>query len=384
MRFEFVCDLVFVIWKLKSVLPKLFAKKFLGIDIGAASIKMVELEDAGNKFALSNYGEIAADFSDDNDDFSSPRKKTMADFSSSEVAEMIQAVLLEAKIKTRQCTLSIPDFSTFFTSFFLPGMTQKEVAAAVMFEARQHIPLPIDTVTVDWQLIGGEPEKSDKLEIAVTAVPNEIVAKYKDIALKSKLQLVLMEAEAFGLMQALIPRQDARAICVIDIGVQSTVCSLIEQQILRYSHSFDRGLDYLFDEFGKRLPIDRATFLAAKKNHGFKMISLIEPDIKLEMQDILKEIFNPILREIEMSLKDYRQSSGIEPAKIILSGGGGAVLETKKQFEDYFKKETTIAAPFAGIDYPKEIEDEIKNIGPSYAVAAGMARRGFEFLKSAK
>jgi len=366
------------------VLPKLFAKKFLGIDIGAASIKMVELEESGNKFILSNYGEISVDFAGENEDFLSPQKKTMADFSASEIAEMIQAVLLEAKIKTRQCAFSIPDFSTFFTSFFLPGMTQKEIGAAVVFEARQHIPLPIDSVTIDWQLIGGDPGKSDKLEIAVTAIPNEIVAKYKEIALKAKLQLMLMEAEAFGLMQALISREESRAVCVVDIGVQSTVCSLAEKQSLRYSHSFDRGLDYLFNELGKRLPIDQAAFLAAKKNYGLKMISLLEPDVGEKMQDIIKEIFKPILREIEMFLKDCRQSSGIEPAKIILSGGASAVLETKKQFEDYFKKETAIAAPFAQIGYPKEIAGEVESIGPSYAVAAGMAQRGFELSKKAK
>ena len=97
------------------MLPKLFAKKFLGIDIGAASIKMVELEESGNGFVLSNYGEVSVDFSGENEDFLLTQKKTMADFSASEIAEMIQAVLLEAKIKTRQCAFSIPDFSTFFT-----------------------------------------------------------------------------------------------------------------------------------------------------------------------------------------------------------------------------------------------------------------------------
>ncbi len=363
------------------MLPKLFAKKFLGIDIGASSIKLVELKESGQGFDLENYGQINADFVEVK---SEPSKKTLTDFSAQEIAEMIQELLSETKIKTRQCAFAIPDFSTFFTTFSLPPMTRKESFDAVMFEARQHIPLPIESVTIDWQLIGGEFGKSDKLEVAVTAIPNEVIAKYKEIALKAKLQVLLMEAEAFGLAQALIPKEEARAICLIDIGVQSTVCTLVEKHILRYSHSFDRGLNYLVEEFIKRLPINREMGQFIKETHGLGVVSLIDPEIKEEMEKILKEAFMPIFREIEMVLEDYRRLAGIEVAKIILSGGASSVLETKNHFQDYFKKETEIADPFKEIGFPKEIEAEIKNVGPLYAVAVGMARRGFEFFKNQK
>lgn len=363
------------------MLPKLFSKKFLGIDIGTFSLKLVELEAAGARFSLSNYAQFDADFGEDLG-AANPRRKTMAGFSAQESAEIIQAVLSEAKIKTRQCAFSIPDFSTFFTTFSLPAMTQKELADAVIFEARQHIPLPIDSVTVDWQLIGGEFGKSEKMEIAMTAIPNEIIAKYKDIAAKAKLQLALIEAEAFGLAQALIPKEESRPVCLIDIGVQSTVCSLVEKQILRYSHSFDRGVDYLFEEFARRLPLGRELIQSIKEDYGLSALSLIEPDVKQGIQDIFKDSFLPILKEIEMALEEYRRVSGIEIAKIILSGGAGALAETRDQFDNYFKKETEIAAPFANIDCPKEVQNEIKKIGPAYAVAVGMARRGFELGKT--
>lgn len=362
------------------MLPKLFSKKFLGIDIGALSLKMVELEEAGDSFSLSNYGQFDVN-SAENSDVPGLNIKTMAELSTQEIAEIIKDILLEAKIKTRHCAFSIPDFSTFFTTFSLPAMTQKELSDAVLFEARQHIPLPISNVAVDWQLIGGEFGKSDKMEIAITAIPNEIIARYKDIAAKAKLQLVLIEAEAFGLLQALVPMEESKAICLIDIGVQSTVCSLVEKRILRYSHSFDRGADYLFKEFARQLPIGQEIIDLIEKKYGFSVFSLIDSDIKKSMKDIFSNSFLPILREIEMALDEYRKFSGIEVAKIILSGGVGALPETREQFKSYLKIETEIADPFAKINYPAEAKDEIKKIGSAYAVAVGMAQRGFELTK---
>lgn len=366
------------------MLSRLFAKKFLGIDIGTTSVKMVELEDAGRGLSLANYGQIDPNLVENQESDIEERGRTMADFSAAEIAEMIRAIMAEAKIKTRQCALSIPDFLTFFTSFFLPPMTEKEIGAAVMFEARQHIPLPIDSVTVDWQLIGGAFGKPEKMEIAVTAMPNEIITKYKEIALKANLQMMLMEAEAFGLAKALISEDEVAAVCLIDIGLQSTVCNLVQNKILRYSHSFDRGADYLFSNLSRQMPIERETIAAAKKKYGFKIFSLMDPDVKEKMEKPFKEAFAPILQEIEMALADYRRNSGIDAAKIILSGGAAAAPEIKNQFENHFKKETLIADPFAKIAHSPEIAEEMKNIGPSYAAAVGMARRGFDLAKFAR
>jgi type IV pilus assembly protein PilM len=297
---------------------------------------------------------------------------------------MIQTIFSDAKIKTRQCAFSIPDFSTFFTNFSLPPMTEKELGGAVMFEARQHIPLPMESVTVDWQLAAGDFDKSKKLEITVAAIPNEIITRYRQIAAKAQLQVVLMEAEMFGLVRALIGPEEMQPVCLIDIGAQSTVCSLVEKRILRYSHSFDRGGNYLINEFIRRLPIERETAQNIGRDHGLRLLSLIEPEIREKTKGLLRESLLPIFREIEMMLNDYNRLTGSGAAKIILSGGAASIKEIKDQFSDYFKKEIKIADPFKEFGYSAGIEACLEEIGPSYAVAAGMALRGFEFLKHTK
>ena len=70
------------------------------------------------------------------------------------VSTAIKAILEEADIETKEVIFSLPDFSTFFTSLTLPKMTKSELADAVHFEARKHIPIPFNEVVLDWELVG--------------------------------------------------------------------------------------------------------------------------------------------------------------------------------------------------------------------------------------
>jgi type IV pilus assembly protein PilM len=365
------------------VLPKLFAKKFLGIDIGTSAIRIVELEKGSRNFVLTNYGQIDLEQIDD-DGLGGEQKRAVIVFSADEISQMIQTILADAKIKTRQCAFSIPDFSTFFTAFTLPPMTEKELAEAVIFEARQHIPLPIESVNIDWQLISGGAGNNQKIEVAVAAIPNEIIAQYKEIAVKAKLKVVLMEAEMFGLAKALVPKDEERLVCLIDIGAQSTVCSLVEKHILRYSHSFDRGANYLAQELASRLPVNQELANNIKESYGLKLLVLADPEIKEKINALLREAIMPVFHEVDIMLGDYQRTSGVKAAKMIVSGAIAAIPEIKRQFTDYFGKEVEIADPFKNIDYVAALDEELRSIGSAYAVAVGMAERGLEFPQHRK
>ncbi|MQK95600.1 type IV pilus biogenesis protein PilM, partial [Escherichia coli] len=95
----------------------------------------------------------------------------------------IRKVLDEAKIKTKNCVITIPDFLTFFTTFDLPKMSKEELPEAIKMEARKYIPLPIKDVSLDWRVIEKGPNfpKENKLTILTIAIPHEIINKCQQI-----------------------------------------------------------------------------------------------------------------------------------------------------------------------------------------------------------
>lgn len=350
------------------------AENFLGIDIGTTAVKIIELSKRGDKIKLENYGEALAQTLYEKP-FRTIDKNTLL-FSSQEIAKAILAILEEAKIQERKVVFSIPDFASFFIDFSLPPMTKDELPEAVKYEARQYIPMPLSEVTLDWSVIGGQigkgRQKSTPLKILLVAVPTEIINQYQEISNLAGLSLKAIEAEAFGLLRSLI-RQDKKPICIIDIGAQSTTVNIIENGILKKSHSFDISGGELTQLIAKSQNLDSAAAEDLKRQVG-----LVE-DVK-NIKKILLPLIDYIVAETEKIIKSFYQQESKEITKIILAGGSAQMPGLKEYFAVTFKKETEIANPFADIFYPPILEGSLKKMGSSYAIATGMALRGLELL----
>ena len=368
-----------MIWTPLEFIPK----KSLGIDIGTSSIKLVELSAFRERKKLENYGEIKAEVLYQKP-FRTFEKNTLL-LSSRDIARALLAVMEEAKIKTRKTVFSIPDFSSFFTNFELPPMSKEELPQAVTYEARRHIPLPLGEVTIDWEVIEDRRPLNQKknLKILLVAVPNEVINQYREIARFSNLELIALEAEVFGLARVLIPEDEKRIIGLVDIGAQTTTCSLIEKRVLKKSHSFDTSGDDLTEQVAKSLSIDYKTAQDLKEKYGLQEIPLPRTMTAFQeesrsLREILLPLVDVMLKEIENIVKNFYQVEGKGIEKFIIAGGSALIPGLKEYFQDSLKKEVEVANPFSKIFYPPILEKEIKKMGPSYAIAVGMALRGLE------
>jgi len=356
---------------------KIIPKKFLGIDIGTSSIKIVELSRWGERRKLENYGEI---------EISALYKKPFRTFekstlllSNQNISRVIKAIIEEAKIKTRQVIFSIPDFSSFFTNFDLPPMTKEELSQAVVYEARRHVPMPLGEVTLDWQVIGGQISNREKTEVKIllVAVPNEVINQYQEISEISGLELFALEAEVFGLLRSLVREEEKKPIALVDIGAQTTTCSVIDNKILKTSHSFDLSGNELTEVVSKSLGIDYKRAENLKKKYG--ILADQRPDIEKEgVREILLPLIDIILREIEKVSKNFYLTERKEIQKVILAGSSALIPGLKEYFQTSLKKEIEVANPFSNIFYPPILEKTLKETGPSFAIAVGMALRGLE------
>lgn len=348
---------------------KIIAKSSLGIDIGSFSIKVVELSRAGKRVKLENYVEVQA----------SPRKsfltheETTPILSSQEIAETLQFILDQSKIKTKKAIFTIPDFSSFFTWFALPQMSKEEIPEAVKYEARQHIPFPLSEVTLDWQIIEGG-EKEGKTKILLVAVPNETVNQYSKIAALSQLDVPVLEAEVFAFSRSSC-REKNKTIALVDIGARTTTCSIIDNGVLKRSYSFDISGEELTDMICGSLNIDYQEAEELKKNYGLSSKGIERAQ---NLKEILLSPIGSILNEIKKVLENFYQSETKAVQKIILGGGSSLLPGLKEYLGEELKKEIEIANPFFNIFYPPTLEKTLKEIGPSYAIAVGAALRGLE------
>jgi len=88
-------------------------KSKLGVDIGTASIKIVELSKEASRFKLENYGLFELESIDEALNVANRQASAATRLSNQDLAWGIGEVLKRGRIKTRDATASLPSFSTF-------------------------------------------------------------------------------------------------------------------------------------------------------------------------------------------------------------------------------------------------------------------------------
>jgi len=324
-----------------------FRKKIVGVDIGTSAVKLVEISRLGNVKTLENYGEVKSALIQKEP---LPNGKSGNMPSNDLLSLAIKEILGESRIKTKAVIFSIPDFSTFCTSFEIPPMTEKEIPGAIRFNASQYITLPIGEVTLDWQIIPKSPDdKNSLLKVFLVAVPNQIVEDYKAIAKGAGLELYALEAEVLGITRALV-KDNKKTLCLVDMGVQSSTISIIDKGFLKKSYSF-----------------------------SFNGNQLQGQDVVKNLQVLVGPLLvGPLLAEIKNVSAEFFQQEQREVQEVYLTGGTANLPGLKEYFQESLKKNVYFPNCFSGLLYNPILDLTLKGINPRFSAAVGVALGGLE------
>lgn len=347
----------------------------LGIDIGSSSLKAVQLRKEKERAILETYGELATG------PYGQAFVGQAVQLVEDKMVEMIKDVIKEAGITTKEAVVSIPLRSSFVTLVDLPQMGEKELAEAVPFEARRYIPVPTQEVVIDWWAIpegfGTQKQKEDEvfakkkktMQVLLVAIHKNIIEKYQSIIKAAGLKAKSFEIEVFSTMRSII-RHELSPILIIDFGASSTKMTMIDYGIVRMSHTIDRGSQDLTSALAKSLGIEFARAEEIKREIGLSP----KPEYQQEV-GVIEPLLDYVLSDAGRMVEDYRKKSGRAATHVVLAGGGallnGLVDFTVKRVGLTAK----LADPFARLEYPVFLQPVLKDIGPSFATAIGLAMR---------
>lgn len=382
---------------------------YLGIDIGTASIKIVELKEAGGSPCLVTYGyiDIVSDII---------RSNTLQ--TQQKIIAALKKVVASSQATSDKAFAALPTFSVFNSIITLPAMPKKDLALAVKWEAKKYVPLPLEEMILDWKVIEGTkneenkqsgliPEKKQKqglfkfgskkeqvkseeavsksqilerksgaepqknIKILVTAAPQNLVNRYLTIFKAVGLKLLSLETEAFALARSLIGNGSA-VVMIVDIGSITTDMCVIEKGIPVLNRSIDVG----------GLTITQA--IATSLNINLDRAEQFKRDIGINIQNetqqkgIPKTIItslSPIVNEIKYVLDLYQSQGNQQVEKIVLSGGSAFLPNLTAHFTGLFNKPVLIGNPWEKIAYPEDLKPVLDEVGSRLAVAIGLAMR---------
>jgi type IV pilus assembly protein PilM len=143
---------------------------------------------------------------------------------------------------------------------------------------------------------------------------------------------------------------------------------------LKTSHSFNFSGSDLTETLSRALRVDYDKAEKLKQDFGVAVAD--------QSQKIIREVTLPLLDSIFVEIKkifqEFHQRERKTVEKIVLAGGTATLPGLKEYFSQEFQKETEICNPFKSVTFPPVLEETLKEMGPSYAIAVGAALKGFE------
>lgn len=345
----------------------------LGIDIGTVTIKIAELSERRSKFKLENYGilETKKYLDRPNQAIQTSSLKLVEE----EAGDLLKILLKEMKPKTKLAIASIPSFNAFTTFLEMPLFSKDETAKAIAFQAKQYIPLPASSVSVDWIKIEEyEDERGQKNQrVLLIGFPVEVIKKYKTIFSKVGLKLIALEMEGLALTRAFLDKNDDSITMIVDIGAESTNMLVVEKGTMKYNSQTDYGGIFLTGALGRSLGISVSRAEELKRRRG-----LLASGGEYELSTLILPFLDVIIQEVKHAQEAFERRYGKKIQKLLLTGGGAKLLGIEKYFSSQINLRVINSFMLTGIEHNEQIEPILQKLNCDLPVAIGLAKRYFK------
>jgi type IV pilus assembly protein PilM len=345
---------------------------YLGVDIGTTSIKMVEVT-AGKKVPrIVNYGmlESSGYLTRANQALQTSGLKIFEE----DAVALLKALVRELGTSTKDAIASLPPFDVFMTLVDFPAMEAKEVAKALIYQAKQYVPMPLSEVALDWMKVAEYHDDKGfaHQKILLISVPQEQIKKYQHMFNAAGLRLRALEIESLSI--ARIFAGDPTATTIVDIGSRSTNIIFMEKGVLTWSAQSDIAASSLTQALATSLGINPMRAEELKKERG-----IMGTGPNYELSTIMMPFLDVIVNEVKKAEYIFRQQfpSAAKTERVILAGGGANLSGIEKYFEKEFGIPVVKASPFSRFEYPDVITPFLPELQAPMTVALGLGMKQF-------
>ena len=348
----------------------LFGKKkgLVGVDIGSSAIKVVELRPGGkggNEYQLANLGleplppEAIVDG---------------AIMDSGAVIDAIQRLFTAQKIKTSEVATSVSGNAVIVKKISLPQMTTEELAESIHWEAEQYIPFDIQDVSLDYEVVEGG-GSGGNMDVLLVAVKKDKIGDYTSAISQAGKNPSIVDVDVFALQNCYEVNYgiDAgRVVALLNVGASIMNINIIKGGTSIFNRDIAVGGNQYTDAIQKDLNLSFDQAEALKKG------TRVEGANPESLPPILQAVSENIALEIQKTFDFFKATSSEDRIdRMFLSGGTAKVKGLQELLADRFDAGVELLNPFNSVTYnPREFDpDFISDIGPSAAIAVGLAAR---------
>lgn len=320
----------------------------IGLDISDLSFKMVQIKKNGGTCKIQALSRVVLPEGVISGGFIQDRQKA------SVILNKLMSKPEFGKIKSDKIVACLPEPKTFVKLIDIPK-TPNSVNDLIESEIKKNIPLSLDDIYYDWQMIE---EGESKDLILIGASPKNIVNEYSSFLDENGFLIEALEIEPIAICRSVLK----------------------EEHLEEKDKSFSRG-NYIILDIGAT----RSSMILYSKNAILLSMSVnvsiddINNDKSRSVSKIVKKI-----KETKIFLNKYFSDRG-ELSHVLICGGGGLIKNLINDLEDKTSLKVFEADPLDVLGKDKKIIrkhfSDLKYYPPAFATAIGLSLRGTNLKK---
>lgn len=300
------------------------------------------------------------------------------------VVESIRTLLTKVgpkRIGTRRVVCSLPETKAFLRIVSLPRMTEREAREAIKWEIEANIPLSLDQVYYDWQILPDSlsPEKG-KMSVLVVAVANAAADQFHALLEKAGLEVVGLETESIAQARSLLPEKtgdltDGRTVLIVDVGDRRTSFVMAIDNVPVFTSSVPLSSQMMTDAISKEMGIPFQEAEKLKIREGLGSLALPTPQMKA-VRPILENLAVEIDRSMDFYFTSLRYSDHLDA--IIFCGGGANMQGLIPFFSRRTRQNVEFGNPWVNVRLGGSVPPISRERSVQYSTVIGLALRGLD------
>jgi type IV pilus assembly protein PilM len=340
-------------------------KNLVGVDIGASSIKVVQLKESRKKLQVARWG------------WAQLPPQTIIDghvMNSGAVTESLARIFHDAKIQQRDVAIGVYGQSVIVRKITVPMMTPAELDEQIHWEAEQHIPFDIKLMSVDYEVLRRRPD-AGQMDLLLVAAKKDEINDYAAILREAKLRPVVVDINAFT-VQNIFEHQyglpPEGTIVLLNVGAAVSSLNIVAKGVSAFTREITNAGNVITEEIRKALGCSYEQAEAYKHGGGPTQI------VPQEVTQIINQACQGLAGEIQRSLDFYLATSGEQEIGHIYVSGGSAYLAPMVQaIEKRARVPVQIFDPMVNLAVDTKFVDEeqLRATASQMVVALGLSLR---------
>jgi len=347
-------------------------RNLVGVDIGTASIKVCQVKETRKGLGLVRLG------------YAKLGPQVIVDgqvMDQAAVIDGLQRVFHDAKIRQKECALSVSGQSVIIRKISVPMMTEAELDEQIQWEAEQHIPFDIKDVQVDYQVLRRRPEAS-QMDLLLVAAKRDQIEDYAQLARNAKLKPVVCDIDAFTVQNLFehsrgLPTD--QTVALLNVGASLSSLNIVANGVSAFTREIANGGNVITEEIQRQLdvPYDQA--------EAYKCGGAASPDdptragmVPEQVVSVIEAITDSIAAEIQRSVDFFMATSGEgDIARIYVTGGTANLAALRQAIERRSRVPVETWAPIEKVSVEaREVDPQLlSQRAAQLSVALGLSLR---------